>query len=412
MEPGSQKRLECRYAQRQCNKVPVDGYQLCKNHILEDKESPFLQCGYVSAKTGRRCVQATLNPCKSEGSLCLQHTTRINRARRAAAKKRKSCLSLTCQSVLRELGDYVEEGSAPSVLADTGQSLLAELASSDNSDIEERSYPSDGMLWQPDSDSESIDSENEDIFKYAEVFTAEEVTRIARDKLIRLQSLYIEQFKWLHNVLKERRREYLQATDGVEDFHCTAKVGDSLRDEETHKQYRAMKKYHHRYGREALLYMKSQERRKAAGSGSSTDIGHHNRFRNAFKHGTKYCSARSAKCHEKSLPFTKFCLRHIENDSKQALFKRCGFKAVDDGLRCERVVVGVDSDSRCHYHASLERKLSDPTGSNCYEEKTAPAGLVNETDEQNCDEHSGLLADICTTENSAETSAVQDEPEL
>ena len=46
--------------------------------------------------------------------------------------------------------------------------------------------------------------------RYAEVLTAEEATRITRDKLIRLQSLYIEQFKWLQHVLKEGRRKYLK----------------------------------------------------------------------------------------------------------------------------------------------------------------------------------------------------------
>lgn len=45
--------------------------------------------------------------------------------------------------------------------------------------------------------------------RYAGVLTEEEVTRITRDKLIKLQSLYIEQFKWLQYVLKERRRKYL-----------------------------------------------------------------------------------------------------------------------------------------------------------------------------------------------------------
>lgn len=47
--------------------------------------------------------------------------------------------------------------------------------------------------------------------RYAGVLTEEEATRITRDKLIRLQSLYIEQFKWLQHTLSERRRKYLIA---------------------------------------------------------------------------------------------------------------------------------------------------------------------------------------------------------
>ena len=56
------------------------------------------------------------------------------------------------------------------------------------------------------------------ICRYAEVFTAEEVTRITRDKLIRLQSLYIEQFKWLQNVLRENRRKYLSTKDDSDEL--------------------------------------------------------------------------------------------------------------------------------------------------------------------------------------------------
>jgi KAT8 regulatory NSL complex subunit 2 len=41
------------------------------------------------------------------------------------------------------------------------------------------------------------------------VYTAEEVALIMRDKLIRLQSLYIDQFKRLQHIMKEKRRKYL-----------------------------------------------------------------------------------------------------------------------------------------------------------------------------------------------------------
>jgi hypothetical protein len=43
------------------------------------------------------------------------------------------------------------------------------------------------------------------------VYTSEEVIRIMRDKLIRLQKLYIDQFQRLRYVLKEERRGYRMA---------------------------------------------------------------------------------------------------------------------------------------------------------------------------------------------------------
>ena len=47
------------------------------------------------------------------------------------------------------------------------------------------------------------------VFRHAGVYTAEEIALVFRDKLIRLQSLYIDQFKRLHHRLREKRRQYL-----------------------------------------------------------------------------------------------------------------------------------------------------------------------------------------------------------
>lgn len=43
------------------------------------------------------------------------------------------------------------------------------------------------------------------------MFTAEEAALMLRDKLIRLQSIYIGQFKRLQHILRERRRKYLKS---------------------------------------------------------------------------------------------------------------------------------------------------------------------------------------------------------
>ena len=66
------------------------------------------------------------------------------------------------------------------------------------------------------------------------MYTAEEVALITREKLIRLQSLYIDQFKRLQHLLKEKKRRYLHnrkvehesigKTDGVESIEMTGGV--------------------------------------------------------------------------------------------------------------------------------------------------------------------------------------------
>ena len=55
------------------------------------------------------------------------------------------------------------------------------------------------------------------LFRHAGVWTVEEATRMCRDKMIRLRSLYIAQFKRLQHVLKERKRKYCQAIQAEEE---------------------------------------------------------------------------------------------------------------------------------------------------------------------------------------------------
>ena len=61
-------------------------------------------------------------------------------------------------------------------------------------------------------------------YRHAGIYTAEEVALIARDKLIRLQSLYIDQFKRLQHLMKEKRRRYLhhvkQERDAFGELSC------------------------------------------------------------------------------------------------------------------------------------------------------------------------------------------------
>jgi len=65
--------------------------------------------------------------------------------------------------------------------------------------------------WRGDPDSEagSIDSDQEDPLKHAGIHTVEEMALIMGEKLICLQSLYIDQFKCLQHLLKEKKCCYL-----------------------------------------------------------------------------------------------------------------------------------------------------------------------------------------------------------
>ena len=112
-----------------------------------------------------------------------------------------------------------------------------------------------GEHWAGDgeSDAESVDSEGEDGLKHAGVYTGEEVMRTMRDKLIRLQKLYIEQFGRLQHKLRESRRGYLsQAREereaGMMNINCQP------RDAAQYSRLKALTHYHAPAGLVDIMY--------------------------------------------------------------------------------------------------------------------------------------------------------------
>ena len=59
--------LFCVYPHRPCMQNRLEGYEYCAKHILEDKNSVYKQCNYMSGKTGKRCPCAAPKSDKKEG---------------------------------------------------------------------------------------------------------------------------------------------------------------------------------------------------------------------------------------------------------------------------------------------------------------------------------------------------------
>lgn len=91
--------------------------------------------------------------------------------------------------------------------------------------------------------------------KHANVYTAEEVTLITRDKLMRLQSLYIEQYRHLQYILREKRRKYLHALKREKDTCCNiySQVRDNPKEQKLYKKLKLYNRYQKTYGTEAIL---------------------------------------------------------------------------------------------------------------------------------------------------------------
>merc|ERR1719412_2600763 len=90
--------------------------------------------------------------------------------------------------------------------------------------------------------------------------------RTMRDKLIRLQKLYIEQFGRLGHLLRESRRTYLAQVKEEREaglMNMSQQPGDP----QTFSKLKALTHYHCPAGREALLAARQRDKRAAVSGG-------------------------------------------------------------------------------------------------------------------------------------------------
>uniref|UniRef100_A0A8C5LYW9 KAT8 regulatory NSL complex subunit 2 n=1 Tax=Leptobrachium leishanense TaxID=445787 RepID=A0A8C5LYW9_9ANUR len=345
----TQEPLSCLFAHRPCSQPRLEGFEFCIKHILEDRQAPFKQCSYVSTKNGRRCSNAAPKPEKKDGvSFCAEHVRRNALALQAQMKK--SNPGTTSESLLYQLSSY-SRNELSTQTQESGRSEASRILDEDSCSDSEQDTVTVEQTWRGDFDSEadSLDSDQEDPLKHAGVYTAEEVTLIMREKLIRLQSLYIDQFKRLQHLLKEKKRNYLHRlkaeNETIGSSLLTGPEGLSSKEQETLKRLKALRRYRRRFGAEALLHRQLKERRLLATEGASQQA-HTTR-------SSQRCLAfvDEVRCTNPSLPMTRHCLSHICQDNNQVLFKMCA--GLED-IPCNKPQpVSLSEEPRCPLHYRL-----------------------------------------------------------
>lgn len=379
----------CSYPAHECSGQRLEGYEYCIRHILEDKTAPYRLCGYVYLGNNRRCIMPTLKGDKRDSGFCAEHARKAQLARQKSSRRHvpppsaeSFLLSLSHYSNIEsgtskrlqqvdasnqdgkegdtheDVQDFVTKSLNPFVdmealRVNNAASRILDYASESDSDVEPtvRGDTAENVS----SDAESVDSQMEDPFKHAGVYTAEEVTLVTRDKLIRLQSLYIEQFRRLQHVLKERRRRYLHALkrekETLSSIHNQSR--ESLREQRLYEKLRSLNHYHKRSGVEAVLHKKALERRAHATEG--VHIRPAPTAKCIFTEG-------GVKCGERTLPVAKHCLKHILEDSHQVLFRPCGCRRAD--FVCREPVPNILEGASCVYHTNLPLPLPPPPAAN------------------------------------------------
>ncbi|XP_024149190.2 KAT8 regulatory NSL complex subunit 2 isoform X1 [Oryzias melastigma] len=354
----------CSFTQRPCSQPRLEGLEFCMKHILEDKNAPYKQCSYVSAKNGKRCPNAAPKAERKDGvTFCAEHTRR--NAMTLRAQMRKAASGPSPEALLSELSGY---NRGETHTQDGGRSEGSRVLDEDSFSEEDQGPLALDQTWRgdPDSEADSVDSDTEDPLKHAGVYTAEEVALVTREKLIRLQSLYIDQFKRLQHLLKEKKHRYLHNRkvehETLGNNLLTGAEGLSIKERENLKKLKALRRYRRRYGVEALLHRQLRERRLAVTEGvpqakptNDTCI--------SFVEGTR--------CTSPCLPMARHCVSHIYQDSNQVLFKICpGVKDVP----CSRTVhMGQSDDPRCLLHLTLPPPMHQPEEEPPPQEQFTPA---------------------------------------
>ncbi|KAH0629148.1 hypothetical protein JD844_010996 [Phrynosoma platyrhinos] len=340
--PRQQEVLSCSFAHRPCSQPRLEGHEFCIKHILEDRNAPFKQCSYISTKNGKRCPNAAPKPEKKDGvSFCAEHARRNALALQAQMKKSNPCP--VRESLLCQLSSYAKS-ELSSQTAESSRNEASRILDEDSwSDGEQEPLTVD-QTWRgdPDSEADSIDSDQEDPLKHAGVYTAEEVALIMREKLIRLQSLYIDQFKRLQHLLKEKKRRYLHSRkvehETIGSSLLTGPEGLLAKERENLKRLKYLRRYRQRYGVEALLHRQLKERRMLATEGAAQQ-------------------AHTTRSSQRCLAFVDD-VRYICQDTNQLLFKMC--QGSEEAPCIKPVPVSLSEDPCCPLHLQLPPQMYVP----------------------------------------------------
>ncbi|XP_015790052.1 KAT8 regulatory NSL complex subunit 2 [Tetranychus urticae] len=376
MNRSSDGKELCSYIHRICLQNKLDGFDYCIRHILVDKSAPFKQCTFIHPISNKRCPNAARKSERSSQILCPWHIKKmflkskhhqlhqqLQQNIEEAKAKREGLSGLLLQlehyaysqdpTKRRANINWVKQDDDNSITAsDYLRNKISEAAveSLDQESDEESSNPMLEDVLRPDlldSDSENFDSDQDDPLKHAGVYTAEEVSLILRDKMLKLQSLYIGQFKHLQYLLREKYKKYIQSLQIEKEAEVLmgdagdCDGSDSSYSEDDVYKLRALVKYHRYRGPEALLKDKAREKRRALLEGENFKP----------KIYAKCIFNKEVQCQNQALPLSHYCKSHILYDSNQVLFRPCAAGEPP----CFNPVISIRRHHTCMLHSDLKQ---------------------------------------------------------
>jgi len=335
-----------------CMKMALKNYNYCYKHILEDSNSPFQQCSFVSFADQKHCPNPApklLIDKLEKPSYCVLHIKDQSLKTKNKKKKKKKEQSITKNT---EVNNPRKRPSSLSI--NSADSAIPKQSKQDSSsDEEDYSFFTDTVhlkktectwLGNQASDADSTDSEDENSLNHAGTWTVEEALKICKDKMSRLRSLYSQQFKRMHHYLKEERRKIANDND-MEPF-VVSKVPFYKHSDDSYNDY--LKDIHlsnyQRHGTEEIVAEKMMKEKRSRGS-----------TLNSRRTDLPKChfTTEGVRCTSRVLPFSKFCLNHILQDPDQYLYSPCS----SNENECTKP--GDILNTSCNQHINLMEKATE-----------------------------------------------------
>lgn len=168
-----------------------------------------------------------------------------------------------------------------------------------------------------DSDSESIDSDQEDPLKNASVYTPEEVSSILRDKMIKLKDCYMNELNHLQNLLKEKYKKYINNVRNQQDVFQFSPFKLTLsgsQPSDDYKKLKTMMRYHRYHGSEVLLRQQYKEKLNQLNQAEDNENGAKEKATDSTasssskpKMPQQCIYEKDKKCDRKAMPLTHYC---------------------------------------------------------------------------------------------------------
>ncbi|VVC41718.1 Potential DNA-binding domain [Cinara cedri] len=179
------------------------------------------------------------------------------------------------------------------------------------------------------------------------ILSEKEAVRRVRDKYVKLQLLYAQEFKYLLFKYQKKRREFLINKKCDSGPSENGLLNNSRwATEEEYQKFQKLKQLEQYQklptGQEAVVFKTAMDRK----------------FRATKLSGNKekqrpLCSSveMGIKCTEELIPYSNFCKKHILKDPNQVLFRACGI--LQNYNICQEPIVNSDIESTCVLHKNL-----------------------------------------------------------